>query len=47
VFPAHVERWQWPFDDPFHATGTDEMQLAEFRRVRDEIRKRIEGEFGP
>ena len=46
VFPANVERWQWPFDDPFHATGSDVEQMAEFRRVRDEIRKRIETEFG-
>ena len=45
VFPANVERWQWPFDDPFHATGSDEVQMAEFRRVRDEIRGRIETEF--
>lgn len=47
VFPANVERWQWPFDDPFHATGSDVEQMAEFRRVRDEIRGRIESEFRP
>ncbi len=45
VFPANVERWQWPFDDPFHATGSEEQQMTEFRRVRDEIRRRIESEF--
>ena len=27
------------FDDPAHAVGTDEEVLAEFRRVRDEIRR--------
>ena len=37
VFPADVERWHWPFDDPADATGTDEEIQAEFRRVRDEI----------
>ena len=42
LFPARVERWHWPFDDPFHAAGSDEQQLAEFRRVRDEIRAKIE-----
>jgi arsenate reductase len=45
VFPAAVERWHWPFDDPYHASGSDEEQMAEFRRVRDEIRQRIETEF--
>lgn len=45
IFPANVARWQWPFDDPFHAAGSDEEQMSEFRRVRDEIRARIAGEF--
>jgi arsenate reductase len=26
-----------PFDDPAGATGSEEQQLAVFRRVRDEI----------
>lgn len=46
VFPADVERWQWPFDDPAYATGTDEEKMNEFRRVRDEIRDRLAAEFG-
>lgn len=37
AFPGQVHRHHWPFDDPAHATGTDEEVLAEFRRVRDEI----------
>jgi arsenate reductase len=41
VFPAAVERLHWPFDDPAHATGSREERLAEFRRVRDEIRARL------
>jgi|GEM_PF-1184582 len=45
VFPASVERWQWPFDDPFHATGSELEQMLEFRRVRDEIREQIENKF--
>ncbi len=45
TFPAAVERWHWPFDDPFHAKGSEEEQMSEFRRVRDEIRARIEREF--
>jgi arsenate reductase len=37
VFPGQVNRHHWPFDDPAHATGTEEEQFAVFRRVRDEI----------
>lgn len=29
------------FDDPSHATGTDEFIESEFRRVRDEIKSRF------
>lgn len=45
VFPGDVERIREPFDDPGHATGTDEEVAAEFRRVRDEIRAMIERRF--
>lgn len=38
MFPGQVHRYHWGFDDPAHATGTDEEILAEFRRVRDEIK---------
>jgi protein-tyrosine-phosphatase len=33
----------WGFDDPAHATGTEEEKLPMFRRVRDEIRRVFEG----
>jgi arsenate reductase len=42
IFPGQVNRYHWGFDDPAHATGTDEERLAVFRRVRDEIRKVFE-----
>jgi arsenate reductase len=42
MFPAAVERLHWPFDDPAHATGTDAEKMAEFRRVREEIRARLQ-----
>ena len=45
-FPGKVERLHWPFDDPAHATGSDEEKMAEFRRVRDEIRSRLTEHFG-
>lgn len=38
MFPGQVNRHHFPFDDPAHATGTEEAQLQVFRRVRDEIR---------
>ena len=42
MFPGQVNRYHWVFDDPAHATGTEEEKLAVFRRVRDEIRKVFE-----
>jgi len=41
VFPGHVTRIHWSFDDPSAAPGTDAKRLAVFRRVRDEIRARL------
>ncbi|MES2997623.1 MAG: arsenate reductase ArsC [Verrucomicrobiota bacterium] len=38
AFPGQMNRHHFPFDDPAHATGTEEELLAVFRRVRDEIR---------
>ena len=42
IFPGRVNRHHWGFVDPAHATGTEEEQLAVFRRVRDEIRRVFE-----
>ena len=42
MFPGQVNRHHWGFDDPAHATGTEEEKLAVFRRVRDEIRRVFE-----
>jgi arsenate reductase len=39
IFPGQVNRHHWPFDDPAHATGTDEQKMEIFRRVRNEIRQ--------
>ncbi|HUG19682.1 MAG TPA: arsenate reductase ArsC [Planctomycetaceae bacterium] len=46
VFPGAKETLHWPFDDPAHATGTDEEKMAVFRRVRDEIRSKIRDYLG-
>ncbi len=42
LFPGQLNRHHWGFDDPAHATGTEEEQLQVFRRVRDEIRRVFE-----
>ena len=42
MFPGQVNRHHWGFDDPAHATGSNEEKLVVFRRVRDEIRRVFE-----
>src|SRR5262249_5022327 len=42
MFPGQANHHHWGFDDPAHASGTDEEKLAVFRRVRDEIKKVFE-----
>ncbi len=42
MFPGQMNRHHWGFDDPAHATGSEDEQLAVFRRVRDEIRRVFE-----
>jgi arsenate reductase len=42
AFPGQGNRHHWPFDDPAHATGSEDEKLAVFRRVRDEIRRTFE-----
>lgn len=38
MYPGQVNRHHWGFDDPAHATGSEEEILRQFRRVRDEIK---------
>jgi arsenate reductase len=42
VFPGKTERIHWSFDDPAEAIGSDDEIKTVFRRVRDEIRRRLE-----
>ena len=44
-FPGAKNRLHWSFEDPSQATGSEEERLAIFRRVRNEIRERIEQEL--
>ena len=42
MYPGQLNRHHWGFDDPAHATGTEEDRRAAFRRVRDEIKRVFE-----
>jgi arsenate reductase len=42
LFPGQLNRHHWGFDDPAHATGTEDEQMQVFRRVRDEIKSVFE-----
>jgi len=41
-FPGQGNRIHWSFEDPASAIGTIEERLVVFRRVRDEIKAKIE-----
>jgi arsenate reductase len=42
IFPAVATRFHWPFDDPSKFTGSHEERLEGTRRVRDQIRAKID-----
>jgi arsenate reductase len=42
VFPGQTKRIHWSFEDPAASTGYHEERLAVFRRVRNEIRERLQ-----
>ncbi len=41
IFPGAGKRLHWPFDDPSKAAGTHEEKLAEVRRIRDQIHRKV------
>ena len=41
VFPAKTKRIHWSIEDPAAVIGTDEQRVAAFRRIRDELRRRL------
>lgn len=45
VFPGKARRLHWSFSDPAEASGSESEILSAFRKVRDEIRQRIQEEF--
>jgi arsenate reductase len=41
-FPGAKRRLHWSLPDPSRATGSEDEQLAAYRRVRDALRERID-----
>lgn len=41
-FSGAKEMLHWPFVDPAHAEGTDDEKLVVFKKVRNQIRQKIE-----
>jgi arsenate reductase len=42
IFPGKTRRIHWSFADPAAANGDEAARLAVFRRVRDEIKMRLQ-----
>ena len=42
-FPGEAARIHWSFEDPAAATGREDEIFGVFRKVRDQIRSKIEG----
>ncbi len=42
IFPGPTQRLHWGFPDPSALTGGHEEKLAEGRKIRDQIRARVE-----
>lgn len=42
AFPDDPTRIHWGFADPAAVTGTEEERLRAFRRIRDEIKRRVQ-----
>src|SRR5436309_12245467 len=45
IFPGAQRTRHWSFEDPSKASGSEDEQLAVYRRVRDQLRARIEQEL--
>jgi arsenate reductase len=45
IFPRTYKFLHWSLDDPAEAIGSHEEKMAVFRRVRDEIRQRVDHEL--
>jgi len=41
IVASRCRKVHWPFDDPAQSSGSEAQIMAEFRRVRDQIRARV------
>jgi len=41
IFPATTMRIHWSLEDPAAVKGSEEQRLAEFRRIRDQLRSHL------
>ena len=46
VFPGKTQRLHWPFEDPASVEGSEDERKAAFRRVRDQIHRRVRAFLG-
>lgn len=42
VMPTSCKKEHWPFDDPAKSTGSESDTMDDFRRVRDQIKCKVE-----
>jgi len=42
IYPAKTKRIHWSIEDPAAVQGSEEERLAAFRRIRDELRLRLQ-----
>ena len=42
IFPGPAQRLHWSFTDPSRVAGTHEEKLVQVRRIRDQIRAKID-----
>lgn len=47
IFTNADNRMHWSIEDPSSVEGSDEEMLTEFRKARDELKRRIEDELLP
>ena len=41
IFPGMGDRIHWPLEDPAACDGSDEIKLAKFREIRNQIKTRV------
>ncbi len=42
IFPGGGKCYYWPFSDPAHSKGSEELRMKEFCRIRDKIKLKLD-----